>query len=144
MRIPNDNIPQLPGWIVDHMRRYVETNGSEGHIWNGVPTLLLTTTGRRSHRPQMLPLIYGKDGEVLLIVASKGGAPAHPSWYLNLCAEPRVTVQVGSDKFDAIARTASDEERRRWWPMMVKIWPAYDDYQAKTDRAIPVVALERA
>jgi deazaflavin-dependent oxidoreductase (nitroreductase family) len=144
MKLPNDNIPQLPSWIVDHMRKYVETNGAEGHIWNGVPTLLLTTMGRRSGRPQMLPLIYGQDGDTLLIVASKGGAAAHPSWYLNLTAEPRVKVQVGAEKFDAVARTATAAERRRWWPLMTKIWPAYDEYQANTEREIPIVALERA
>lgn len=135
---------QLPDWIVDHMRKYVETNGKEGHIWNGVPTLLLTTTGRRSGKSLMLPLIYGKDGDRYLIVASKGGAPEHPAWYVNLHAQPNVKVQVGADKFAAKARTATKAERAALWNVMTKIWPAYNDYQAKTTREIPLVVLERA
>lgn len=125
------------------MRKYVETNGKEGHIWNGVPTLLLTTTGRRSGRSLMLPLIYGKDGDRYLIVASKGGAPEHPAWYVNLHAQPNVKVQVGADKFVAKARTATKAERAALWNVMTKIWPAYNDYQAKTTREIPLVVLER-
>jgi len=135
---------QLPDWIVDHMRKYVETDGKEGHIWNGVPTLLLTTTGRHSKRAQMLPLIYGKDGDRYLIVASKGGDPNHPAWYLNLVAQPQVNVQVGADKFAAKARDATANERPALWDLMAKIWPPYNDYQKKTERQIPVVVLERA
>lgn len=144
MTKPNEPVRQLPAWIVDHMRKYVETNGKDGHIWNGVPTLLLTTTGRRSHRPQMLPLIYGQDGDRQVIVASKGGDPKHPAWYLNLVAQPSVEVQVGADKFRAKARTALAKERTELWNLMTKIWPAYADYQKKTSREIPVVVLERA
>lgn len=136
--------PQLPGWIVDHMRKYVETNGKDGHIWNGVPTLLLTTTGRKSGKALMLPLIYGKDGDRYLIVASKGGAPEHPAWYVNLRAQPNVRLQVGAEKFAAKARTATKAERPALWKVMTKIWPAYDDYQTKTTREIPLVILERA
>jgi deazaflavin-dependent oxidoreductase (nitroreductase family) len=135
--------PELPGWIVDHMNRYLATDGRDGHIWNGVPTLLLTTTGRKSKQPQMLPLIYGKDGDRYLIVASKGGNPSHPAWYLNLVAKPEVKVQVAADKFTARARTADAGEKKRLWPIMTKVWPAYDEYQSKTSRDIPVVILER-
>jgi deazaflavin-dependent oxidoreductase (nitroreductase family) len=140
----NEPARQLPDWIVDHMRKYVETDGKEGHIWNGVPTLLLTTTGRRSKRAQMLPLIYGKDGDRYVIVASKGGDPNHPAWYLNLVAQPQVKLQVGADKFDAKARDATAKERPVLWQLMAKIWPPYDDYQKKTERQIPIVVLERA
>jgi deazaflavin-dependent oxidoreductase (nitroreductase family) len=140
----NESVRQLPDWIVDHMRKYVETDGKEGHIWRGVPTLLLTTTGRRSDRPQMLPLIYGKDGDRHVIVASKGGDAKHPAWYLNLVAQPSVEVQVAADKFSAKARTAVAKERVELWKLMTKIWPAYADYQNKTSREIPVVVLERA
>jgi deazaflavin-dependent oxidoreductase (nitroreductase family) len=139
----NEPARQLPGWIVDHMRKYVETDGKDGHIWNGVPTLLLTTTGRKSKQPLMLPLIYGKDGDRHVIVASKGGDPNHPAWYLNLVAQPKVQVQVGAAKFAANARTATAKERPALWKLMAKIWPAYDDYQKKTDREIPLVVLER-
>jgi deazaflavin-dependent oxidoreductase (nitroreductase family) len=127
----------------EHVRRYQETGGEVGHIWNGVPTLLLTTTGRKSGERRTTPLIYGRDGDAYVIVASKGGAPAHPAWYLNLSAEPQVELQVKDEVFPARARTATAEERPRLWQLMAGIWPSYDDYQTKTDREIPVVVLER-
>jgi len=139
----NRPLRQLPDWIADHMRRYLETNGADGHLWNGVPTLLLTTTGRRSGVPQTLPLIYGRDGAHYVVVASKGGADQHPRWYLNLVAQPQVQVQVAADCFAARARTASATERPALWSLMAKLWPAYDGYQRKTSRTIPVVVLER-
>jgi deazaflavin-dependent oxidoreductase (nitroreductase family) len=88
-------------------------------------------------------LIYGRDGDNYIVVASKGGAPEHPEWYRNLVANPEVEVQVAADRFMANARTASAEERPKLWALMAEIWPAYNDYQAKTDREIPVVILER-
>jgi deazaflavin-dependent oxidoreductase (nitroreductase family) len=136
--------PQLPEWIADHLRRYQASDGADGHLWNGVPCLLLTTTGRKSGNALTLPLIYGRDGDRAVIVASRGGAPDHPAWYKNLAATPRVRVQIAADKFAANARTAAGEERARLWRAMAKIWPAYDEYQAKTTREIPVVVLERA
>jgi deazaflavin-dependent oxidoreductase (nitroreductase family) len=133
----------LPDWMADHIRRYLETNGEDGHIWNGVPTLLLTTRGRKSGRALLVPLIYGKDGDAFVVVASKGGAPDHPAWYKNLEANPEVEVQVAADVFKARARTARQDERQRLWPTMTKIWPQYDDYQRATGREIPLVVLER-
>jgi deazaflavin-dependent oxidoreductase (nitroreductase family) len=130
-------------WVADHTRRYVESDGADGHLWNGVPTLVLTTTGRRSGQPRRNALIYGQDGEHYLIVASRGGDDHDPLWYRNLVADPHVDVQVGADRFPATARTASADEKRRWWPRMAAIWPAYDEYQAKTERDIPVVVLSR-
>jgi len=139
------NEPQaLPAWIAEHLKKYQATNGADGHIWNGVPTLLLTTTGRKSKQPIVLPLIYGKDGDRYVIVASRGGAPDHPGWYKNLVAQPAVKLQVAADKFAARASTAKGAERARLWSVMTKIWPAYDEYQTKTTREIPVVVLERA
>ena len=135
---------ELPSWIADHLRRYQASDGADGHLWNGVPCLLLTTTGRKSGAALTLPLIYGRDGERAVIVASRGGAPDHPAWYKNLAANPRVRVQIAADKFAATARTATADERARLWRAMTKIWPAYDEYQAKTTREIPVVVLERA
>ncbi len=134
---------ELPQWIADHLKQYLETDGREGHIWNGVPTLLLTTTGAKSGRALQLPLIYGKDGDNYLVVASKGGAPEHPAWYTNLVANPDVAVQVEADKFNAKARTATAEEKPRLWETMAKIFPNYIEYQQKTTRDIPVVVLER-
>ena len=133
-----------PGWQQEHARRYVESSGKDGHIWEGVTTLLLTTTGRRSSQARTTPLIYGRDGDRYVVVASRGGAPQHPAWYENLAARPEVTVQVMADRFKARARTASAAERPALWKTMAAIWPPYDEYQAKTSRTIPVVILERA
>jgi deazaflavin-dependent oxidoreductase (nitroreductase family) len=130
-------------WVKDHIDRYVATDGADGHIWRGVTTLLLTVRGRRSGQPYRTALIYGRDGDNYIVVASKGGAPEHPEWYRNLVANPEVEVQVAADRFMAHARTANDEERPKLWVLMAEIWPAYNDYQAKTDREIPVVILER-
>ncbi|MCO1597994.1 nitroreductase family deazaflavin-dependent oxidoreductase [Micromonospora sp. RHAY321] len=132
------------GWVAEHIQRYVETDGAEGHEWRpGVYTLLLTTRGRQSGKLRRTALIYGRDGDDYLVVASQGGAPKHPAWFLNLLAEPRVEVQVAGDTFTARARTATPEEKPRMWSTMTAIWPAYDDYQTKTGREIPVVVLER-
>ena len=137
---------QQPGWVREHIKRYLESNGEDGHIWNGVPTLLLTTTGRRTGEPRTTPLIYGWDEDAgsYVIVASRGGARHHPSWYLNLVDTPAVRLQVGAECFDARARTASADEKPPLWKLMAEIWPAYNDYQDKTEREIPVVILERA
>ncbi|MFC8614905.1 nitroreductase family deazaflavin-dependent oxidoreductase [Micromonospora purpureochromogenes] len=132
------------GWVADHIRRYVETGGEQGHEWRpGVFTLLLTTRGRRSGKLRRTALIYGRDGDDYLVVASQGGAPQHPAWYLNLLAEPEAEVQVGAETFAVRARTAGPEEKPRMWRTMTDIWPAYDGYQTRTDREIPVVVLER-
>ena len=133
----------MPLFGQEHVDRYRETNGAEGHDWQGTKTLLLTTTGRRSGEPRELPLIYGRHGDDYLVVASKGGAPEHPAWYLNLEAHPEVEVQVGPDRFKANARTATAEERPEMWRTMTAEWPAYDEYQTKTDREIPIVVLSR-
>jgi deazaflavin-dependent oxidoreductase (nitroreductase family) len=128
----------------EHVRRYEETDGEVGHDWEGgVPTLILTTIGRKSGEERKFALIYQEHEGDYVIVASKGGADAHPGWYLNLQANPYVKVQVKADKFDARARTADDAERAVLWPKMAKVWPDYDNYQRKTDRKIPVVILER-
>ena len=134
---------RLPDWMADHLRRYLETDGEDGHVWRGVSTLLLTTTGRRSGRSLQLPLIYGEDSGRYLLVASKGGHPSHPAWYLNLAAQPEVDLQVGAERFEALASTATGDERSRLWSIMEKIWPAYSEYQEATEREIPVVVLER-
>ncbi len=128
----------------EHVRRYQETSGAEGYEWkDGVLTLILTTTGRHSGQPRPKALIFGQAGDDYVVVASKGGAPTHPAWYLNLVANPEVEVQVKDDRFHARARTAEGEERERLWRLMTGIWPDYDSYQQHTDRQIPVVVLER-
>jgi deazaflavin-dependent oxidoreductase (nitroreductase family) len=128
----------------EHVRRYVETNGEVGYIWReGSPILILTFAGRTSGKEYSTPLIFGRDGENYVLVASQGGRPNHPDWYLNLVETPEVGVQVKADTFRARARTAEGDERDRLWAAMNEIWPHYDEYQAKTDRVIPVVVLER-
>ncbi|UNO38493.1 nitroreductase family deazaflavin-dependent oxidoreductase [Streptomyces sp. MST-110588] len=127
----------------EHVKRYVETDGAEGHDWQNTTVLILTTTGRRSGERRSTPLIYQEYGQDLLVVASNGGADTPPAWYLNLQADPEVQVQVKGERFTARARTANPEEKPDMWRTMTATWPAYDDYQRKTDREIPVVVLER-
>lgn len=142
----------LPKWIADHLQRYLDTDGADGHLWDSapvggpgpLPTLLLTTTGRRSGKPIVMPLIYGETGGNYVVVASKGGAPKHPGWYLNLAAHQDVEVQILARRFRATARTAGGAERAELWKQMAAIYSPYNDYQAKTDREIPVVVLEPA
>jgi len=141
---------KLPKWITDHLARYLATNGEDGYLWDAsigggkgmVPTLLLTTTGRKSGKALTLPLIFGESGPNFVVIASKGGAPEHPAWYLNLAANPRVQVQVKARKFSAHARTAQGEERAALWRKMVEIYGPYEQYQKRTGRQIPVVVLE--
>jgi deazaflavin-dependent oxidoreductase (nitroreductase family) len=128
----------------EHVDRYQATDGEEGHDWlKGTTTLLLTTRGRKSGKEYTTPLIYTFDGDDPVVVASQGGTPEHPDWYLNLVANPHVDVQIKGDKFHAHPRTAEGEERERLWKQMTEVWPDYDEYQKKTDREIPIVVLER-
>ncbi len=133
--------PDLDLVGLEHVRRYQETNGEVGYLWNGVPILLLTTTGRRSGEPRTTPLIFGRDGDDYLVVASMGGAPEHPNWYRNLLADQSAQIQVQSHHFDVTARTAGQDEKARLWGIMTGLWPNYDSYQTRTDRVIPVVVL---
>jgi proline iminopeptidase len=145
-------VVELVKSIQDHMRRYIESDGADGHLWDStpaggpgpVPTLLLTTSGRKSGEPRVLPLIYGEAGGSYVVIASKGGAATHPAWYLNLCAQPEVKVQVATKKLRAVARIAEGAERASLWKQLAKIYPPYDDYQARTEREIPVVVLDPA
>src|SRR6266545_983077 len=127
----------------EHVRRYIETDGQEGHDWlRGVPVLLLTTVGHKSGKERIKPLIYQKEGDAYLVVASNGGSPTPPAWFLNLQADPEVQVQVWGERFPARARTATAEEKPAVWRKMAAVWPDYDEYQKKTDREIPIVVLE--
>jgi deazaflavin-dependent oxidoreductase (nitroreductase family) len=143
MASQEDILDSPTGWVARHVRRYVETDGRSGHEWNGGQTLLLVTRGRKSGKLHRTALLYGRDGDRYLLVASNGGARNHPLWYLNLTAQPEVQVQVGADRFTARARTASAEEKPRLWRLMTAIWPDYDRYQKRTSRDLPVVILER-
>jgi deazaflavin-dependent oxidoreductase (nitroreductase family) len=144
--------PNLPQWMIDHTGRYLSSGGTEGHQYTlarpgateiTVPSLLLTTTGRKSGEKYLFPLFYGQAGESYFVIASKGGAPKHPVWYLNLVANPDVEIQVGSKKMRARARTANGAERARLWEQAVGFFPPYADYQQKSaGREIPVVVLD--
>jgi deazaflavin-dependent oxidoreductase (nitroreductase family) len=128
----------------EHVDTYRQTAGQEGYDWQGTTVLILTTKGRRSGGPRDAPLIFAERDGDYVIVASRGGTPTHPSWYLNLEHDPNVEVQIKGERFPVRARTAAGEERDELWRLMTQSWPAYDDYQRKTDREIPVVVLERA
>ncbi len=132
--------PKMPQWMVDHANKYLSSAPNYGDL--EVPSLLLTTTGRKSGEKYIFPLFYGKIGNGYIIVASKGGAPEHPGWYKNILGNPEVEVQVGTKKMKARARTASGAERAKLWQEAIKFWPPYTDYQKKTEREIPVVVLD--
>ena len=121
---------------------YVRTGGRLGGRLAGAPVLLLTSTGRQSGKPRTTPLLYLDLGESFAVVASFGGSPKHPAWFLNLRANPEVDVQVGNEHGGRRARIASDNEREQLWPRLVTMYPAYASYQEKTARRIPVVLLE--
>ena len=127
----------------EHVRRYEETDGAEGYIWNGAPCAILTTTGRKSGTPRKSALIFGQDGDNYLLIGSQGGAPTHPMWFLNLRDNPDVEFQVKADKFAGRARIATPDEKPRLWRIMTEHWPSYDDYQLRTGRDIPLVVIER-
>ena len=132
-------------WVKKQIDEYVATDGAKPVFRHGSPLILLTTQGRKSGQWRRTCLIgsvdKGGDGKDLLIVASMGGAPKHPVWYLNLEANPRVWVQNGASTFWATAHTATPAEKPRLWDFMVGLYPDYADYQTKTDRDIPVVIL---
>lgn len=143
--------PNLPDWMLEHARRYMASGGADGHLYTitpagqpelTVPSLLLTTTGRKSGEKFIFPLFYGRVGDSYFVVASKGGAPEHPGWYRNLLADPQVELQVGTSHLRAVARTAEGAERAALWEKALEFWPPYADYQLKTDREIPVVVLD--
>ena len=140
----------LPSWVAQHIELYL-SDPEKAHMWDStaaggtmiLPTLLLISTGRKSGEEKMLPLIYKKVGDDYVIIASKGGAPAHPAWYLNLVATPDCEIRVGIDSYKVKARDAAGEERTRLWDELSEIYPPYRDYQASAgDREIPVVVLE--
>jgi len=129
----------------EHVERYRATDGAEGYEWQkGTTILLLGTKGRKSGREYTHPLIFREHDGAYLVVASKGGAPEPPAWYMNLQADPEVKVQIKGEVFDARARTATAEEKPQLWREMLEVWPPYEEYQQKTSREIPVVVLERA
>lgn len=139
---PLHPIDSPTGWVAKNIAQYVATDGREGSVQRGAPLLLLTTQGRKSGKWRRTALIFGEREGNYVIVASKGGAPAHPGWYLNLVAHPEVRVQVYDRVFAATASTASAQQKPGLWSLMASIWPDYNEYIKKTTRDIPVVILE--
>ena len=128
----------------EHVRSYLETDGEIGFRWKeDSPIAILFTTGRTSSEQRANPLIFGRDGDKVVLVASKGGAPEHPGWYRNLRKHPDAEIQIMGDRWRVRARDAEGGERERLWELMAGIWPHYDEYATRTDREIPVVVLER-
>lgn len=137
-------------WTAGHRRQYMESNGSEGHIVDLVEIgglsfttcLLLDTVGRKTGERRIQPLIYGDTGGEVIVVASKGGADVHPAWYFNILAADEVAFQIGGQAFSATWRQLEGAERDEVWDFMVKLYPPYADYQAGTERQIPLIALK--
>jgi F420H(2)-dependent quinone reductase len=130
-------------WVKKQIDEYLATDGARPRFRGGAPLVLLTTKGRKSGQWRRTCLIGASDGKDVVVVASMGGAPKHPIWYLNLEANPRVWVQQGADSFWAVAHTADAAEKPRLWNKMVGLYADYAEYQKKTDRDIPVVVLKR-
>ncbi len=143
MTIKREFLDQIRASSQEHLARYLATDGEDGGVQGGTPMLILTTVGRRSGKQRSTPLIFARDGDRCIVVASIGGADHHPQWYLNLEAEPRVEVQVMADRFAARATTATGAERERLWRLANEVYPTYDEFQSRTSREIPVVVLER-
>ena len=128
-----------------HAWLYQKTDGRIGsRFTGGAPVMLLTTRGRKSGLPRTSPLLYLRDGERMVVVASTGGLPNHPAWYLNLQADPEVQVQIGDEKRAMRAETATREQKAKYWQRLIAVYPPYQAYQARTDRDLPVVILRPA
>ena len=145
----SENKTGLPDWIFEHVKLY-QQDPDKGHMWDAsaagipalLPTLLLHTKGRKSGKIRTLPLIYGKTGGSFVVIASKGGAPSHPAWYLNLMSGSENKIQVAHDHYRVKPRIAEGEERESLWQQLAEIYSPYNDYQAATTRKIPVVVLD--
>jgi F420H(2)-dependent quinone reductase len=124
-----------------YMYRRSDGEGFGSNI-QGIPVALLTTTGRKSGQPRVNSLYFHRDGDTVVLVASKGGSDNNPMWYLNLKANPKVQVQIKKEVLDLTARDATDDERAKYWPKLVQMYPTYEDYQSWTDRPIPLVVCE--
>ena len=125
-----------------HVAAYRETNGERGGVWNGATSVLVTYTGRKSGEKRTIAIIGKQVGENFIIIASKGGSPTHPLWYLNIQANPNVEIQFMADRWEGVARTAESPEREALWAEACTQWSAFNDYQARTERKIPVVVIE--
>jgi deazaflavin-dependent oxidoreductase (nitroreductase family) len=142
MPLEGEYEPSPSEWVANQVRAYEASDGTELGENRGVPVVILTTRGRRTGKVRKSPLMRVEHDGRYVVIASLGGAPKHPVWYLNLLEDPRVALQDGAIVVEALARTATPEERAEWWPRAAAVWPDYDDYQARTEREIPIVILE--
>ena len=130
-------------WNHQMIEEFRANAGKVGGMWEGRPLLLLTTTGAKSGRSHTTPTMYLREGDQMFIFATKSGAPTHPDWYHNLLAHPEVTVEVGNETYKAIAKPVTGEERDRLYARQAELYPQFADYEKRTSRKIPVIALER-
>jgi deazaflavin-dependent oxidoreductase (nitroreductase family) len=136
-------MPERNDWNRKIIEEFRTNGGKVGGIWEGRPLLLLTTTGAKSGQPHTHPMMYLREGNRLFVFASKGGAPTNPAWYHNLLAHPEVTVEVGNEKFNALAQPVTGEERDKIYARWAQMYPQFGEYQQKTTRKIPVIGLRR-
>jgi deazaflavin-dependent oxidoreductase (nitroreductase family) len=136
-------MPDMNDWNRKTIEEFRANKGKVGGMWEGRPLLLLTTTGAKSGQHRTNPMMYFREGDHLYVFASKGGAPSHPHWYHNLLAHPNVTVELGDEKFNAIARPMTGEARDEIYARWATLFPQFREYQDKTNRKIPVIELER-
>ena len=136
--------PSPQKWVRDQVELYERSGGRDGTTLRGMPVVVLTTRGARTGNIRKTPLMRVEHEGSYAVVASQGGAPAHPQWYYNLLAHPQVQLQDGPDTLDLVARELDGEERELWWKRAVEAFPDYADYQIRTDRRIPVFVLEPA
>jgi deazaflavin-dependent oxidoreductase (nitroreductase family) len=142
MPLQGEYAPSSAKWVRDQVQEYESSGGTAGTTLRGVPTIVVTSMGSASGKLRKNPVMRVERGGSYAAVASKGGTPAHPAWYRNLVEHPLIEVQDGTAKGDFTARELSGDEREVWWSRAVEVWPAYAEYQTKTDRQIPVFVLE--
>jgi deazaflavin-dependent oxidoreductase (nitroreductase family) len=133
----------MSDWNRSIIEEFRANSGKVGGNFEGAPLLILRTTGAKTGEPRFNPMMYLADGDRLLVFASKSGAPTNPDWYHNLVANPRASVEVGTETFDVDAEVLTGEERDRFYAIQAERYPGFADYERKTDRVIPVMALRR-
>jgi F420H(2)-dependent quinone reductase len=136
--------PSPEKWVRDQVETYESSGGTEGTTLRGVPVVVVSSLGAKSGKLRKNPVMRVEHDGSYALVASKGGAPSHPTWYHNLVAHPTIELQDGPDRREYTVRLADGDERDTWWERAVAVWPAYADYQQKTERLIPVFIAERA
>ncbi|MFC5791117.1 nitroreductase family deazaflavin-dependent oxidoreductase [Agromyces tardus] len=143
MPLQGEYAPSSSKWARDQAETYEATGGAEANLLRGKPVIVLTTVGAKSGKLRKTALMRVEHEGEYAVVASQGGRPEHPAWYFNLKAHPHVELQDGPEKHDYEAREVTGAEKAEWWKRATETWPAYDDYQAKTDRQIPLFVLTR-